>query len=103
MKGLKTIDVADKSVPELEAMVADERAALYKARRDLVFRQLTDVKQLAVRRHNIARLLTLITQKQRGIEVAPKKVAAKPAKKAAAPKAAKSADAPKAAKRGKTK
>lgn len=68
MKGLKSKDLADKSVPELEALVAEERAALYKARRDLVFRQLTDVKQLAVRRHNIARMLTLITQKKRGGE-----------------------------------
>ena len=43
-----------------------ERAALYKARRDLVFRQLTDMASLKVRRHNIARLLTLIEEKKRG-------------------------------------
>jgi large subunit ribosomal protein L29 len=70
MKGIKTNDIRDKSVPELEAMVDAERAALYRARRDLVFRQLTDVKQLAVRRHNIARLLTVITEKKTGKEPA---------------------------------
>lgn len=93
MKGMKTKEIADKSVPELEAMVAEERAALYKARRDLVFRQLTDVKQLAVRRHNIARMLTLITQKKQGGEEV---VAATPAR---APAKTKRAAAPK----GKTK
>lgn len=66
MKALKTKDLRDKSVPELEQLVAEERAALYKARRDLVFRQMTDVASLKVRRHNIARLLTLISEKKRG-------------------------------------
>ncbi|MFX9012115.1 50S ribosomal protein L29, partial [Acinetobacter baumannii] len=41
-----------------------ERAALYKARRDLVFRQSTDTTGLKTRRHNIARLLTLINEKK---------------------------------------
>ncbi len=66
MKSLKPQDLKDKSVPELEALVAEERQALYKARRDLVFRQTTDVASLRVRRHNIARLLTLINEKKRG-------------------------------------
>lgn len=66
MKDLKTSDLKDKSVPELEAMVETERADLYKARRDLVLRQLTDTASLKVRRHNIARLLTLIQEKKRG-------------------------------------
>ncbi len=69
MKGMKPKDIRDKSVPELEAMVDAERAALYRARRDLVFRQLTDVKQLAVRRHNIARMLTIISEKKSGGDV----------------------------------
>lgn len=47
-------------------MVENERAALYKARRDLVFRQMTDTASLKVRRHNIARILTVISEKQRG-------------------------------------
>lgn len=66
MKALKAKELRDKSVPELETMVAEERAALYKARRDLVFRQVTDTASLKVRRHNIARLLTLINEKKRG-------------------------------------
>lgn len=66
MKDLKTTEIKDKSVPELEEMLAKERAELYKARRDLVFRQMTDVASLKVRRHNIARILTQISEKQRG-------------------------------------
>ena len=66
MKELKPTELRDKTVPELEEMVNQERAALYKARRDLVFRQMTDTASLKVRRHNIARMLTLITEKKRG-------------------------------------
>jgi ribosomal protein L29 len=66
MKDIKAAELRDKSVPELEAMVTQERAALYKARRDLVFRQMTDTTSLKVRRHNIARLLTVIGEKKRG-------------------------------------
>ncbi|ARU44655.1 MAG TPA: 50S ribosomal protein L29 [Fimbriimonadaceae bacterium] len=66
MKGLKAKELRDKSVPELEDLVRAERAGLYKARRDLVFRQTTDVAQLKTRRKNIARLLTLIEEKKRG-------------------------------------
>ncbi|MCU0315123.1 MAG: 50S ribosomal protein L29 [Fimbriimonadaceae bacterium] len=66
MKSLKPNDLREKSVPELEQLLAEERAGLYKARRDLVFRQITDVASLKVRRHNIARLLTLIQEKKRG-------------------------------------
>lgn len=66
MKSLKPSELREKSVPELEALVAEERQALYKARRDLVFRQITDTASLKVRRHNIARLLTIIDEKKRG-------------------------------------
>lgn len=62
MKGLKAKDFKDKSVPELEELVSQERAALYKARRDLVFRQITDTASLRIRRKNIAKLLTLIAE-----------------------------------------
>jgi large subunit ribosomal protein L29 len=64
MKATKTSDLKDKTVPELEELVRQERAALYKARRDLVFRQSTDTTGLKTRRHNIARLLTLINEKK---------------------------------------
>lgn len=66
MKDIKAADLREKSVPELENMVIEERAALYKARRDLVFRQMTDTTSLKVRRHNIARILTVIAEKKRG-------------------------------------
>jgi ribosomal protein L29 len=66
MKDTKTTDLRDKSVPELEQMILDERANLYKARRDLVFRRITDTASVKVRRHNIARIMTLIAEKKRG-------------------------------------
>ena len=66
MKDRKVSDLRDKSVPELEELVTKERAELYKARRDLVFRQITDTASLKVRRHNLARILTLIEEKKRG-------------------------------------
>ena len=66
MKAIRTTELRDKSVPELQEMLDEERAALYKARRDLVFRQMTDVSSLKHRRHNIARILTLINEKKRG-------------------------------------
>ena len=66
MKDLKTNDLQDKSVEELEEMLLAERAAIFKARRDLVFRQITDTTGIKVRRHNMARILTMMTQKKRG-------------------------------------
>jgi ribosomal protein L29 len=66
MKATKASELREKSVPELEQLLAEERAALYRARRDLVFRQITDTASLKVRRHNIARILTLITEKKQG-------------------------------------
>lgn len=68
MKDIKRSELIDKTVPELEEMLQAERAALYKARRDLVFRQITDTTGLKVRRHNMARILTMITEKKRGSE-----------------------------------
>jgi large subunit ribosomal protein L29 len=65
VKSTKVSELTAKSVEELEEMVRQERAALYKARRDLVFRQMTDTQSLKVRRHNIARMLTLATQKKK--------------------------------------
>lgn len=66
MKSLKPKELREKNVPELEQLLAQERATLFKLRRDLVFRQVTDVSSIRVRRHNIARILTLISEKKRG-------------------------------------
>ena len=68
MKDLKPTELREKTVPELETMVGKERADLYKARRDLVFRQMTDTASLKIRRHNIARILTVIEEKKRGTQ-----------------------------------
>lgn len=64
MKNLKASELREKSVPELEKLEREERANLYSARRDLVFRRLTDTTSLKVRRHNIARILTVIQEKK---------------------------------------
>jgi large subunit ribosomal protein L29 len=66
MKDLKSKELREKTIPELEAMATDLRAELYRARRDLVFRKVTDTTGLKVRRHNIARILTTIQEKKRG-------------------------------------
>lgn len=68
MKDTKTAELRKLTVPELEEAVRKERAGLYAARRDLVFRKMTDTSSLKVRRHNIARMLTIITEKKRGAE-----------------------------------
>ena len=68
MKAIKAKDLRDRTVEELEQMVAQERAALFKARRDLVFRQMTDTASLKQRRHNIARMLTVVAEKKRGAQ-----------------------------------
>ena len=60
MKDLKAKDLRGKSVPELEEMLLKERQDLFTARRDLVFRRITDTASLKVRRHNIARIMTVI-------------------------------------------
>lgn len=66
MKDLKNKELSEKSIPELEAMANELRADLYRARRDLVFRKVTDTTGLKVRRHNIARIMTVINDKKRG-------------------------------------
>ena len=66
MKDIKTAELREKSVPELEALALEEQASLYRARRDLVFRRMTDTAGLKIRRHNIARIKTIIAEKKRG-------------------------------------
>ena len=71
MKATPAQDLRVKSVEELTQMIADEKAAMYKTRRDMVFRQTTDTAGTKTRRHNIARMLTLITEKQKSEENQP--------------------------------
>ena len=65
MKDLKSKELKGKSVQDLEEMLLHERAALYQTRRDLVFRRTSDTTGMKTRRHNVARILTLMTQKSR--------------------------------------
>ena len=67
MKHLKPADLKGKSSEDLEAMLLTERASLFQTRRDLVFRKVQDQASLKIRRHNIARIKTLLnTMKREG-------------------------------------
>jgi large subunit ribosomal protein L29 len=64
MSALKIRDLREKTIAELEEAVAKERASLYDVRRKLSFREIKDTNAVKTHRHNIARLLTLITEKR---------------------------------------
>ncbi len=64
MKGLKAQELRTKTVEDLSAMVAEERVAMYQMRKAMVFRQSSDTAGLKARKKNVARLLTLIKEKQ---------------------------------------
>jgi len=66
MKAFKTKELREKSIEDLEKMIAVEQAELFKARRDLVFRKITDTTGISSRRHNIARIHTVIGEMTRG-------------------------------------
>lgn len=65
MKALKTRDLREKTISELEEMVEKERAALYDLRRRLALRETQDTSAVKATRHNIARILTVLTEKMR--------------------------------------
>jgi len=65
MKNLKPADLKGKSSADLEAMLVSERAGLFQTRRDLVFRKVQDTASLKIRRHNIARIMTLLNSQKR--------------------------------------
>lgn len=65
MKNLKNSDLRAKSLDELRTMALEEKAALFVMRRDLVFRKTTDLAGKKTRRHNIARIMTMITEKEK--------------------------------------
>jgi len=66
MKALSTKELRGKSLEDLQSMLEKERAALYEDRRKLVFREDKDVNKVKSRRHNVARILTLITEMKQG-------------------------------------
>jgi large subunit ribosomal protein L29 len=81
MKALNPKDLRDKSIEELDQVLKQEQAALFALRRDLALRQTSDRASLMTTRHNIARVKTVMTEKQKN-EGAPAEAAApKPAAK----------------------
>lgn len=66
MKALSTKELRGKSLDDLQTLLNKERAALYEDRRKLVFREDKDVNMVKNRRHNVARILTLITEMKQG-------------------------------------
>lgn len=66
MKALKSGELREKSVEELKELLALERTALYIGRRDIVFRKNSDTASMSVRRHNIARILTIMSEPRAG-------------------------------------
>lgn len=61
-------ELREKTVEELEAMVQQHHADLYQTRRDLVFRRVTDISSIKARRHDIARINTVITEKKKEVK-----------------------------------
>lgn len=68
MKALNAKELRGKKLEDLQEMLTKERAALYEDRRKLVFREDKDTNVVKNRRHNVARILTLITEMKRGNE-----------------------------------
>jgi ribosomal protein L29 len=66
MKALSPKELRSKSLEDLQSLLDKERAALYEDRRKLVFREDKDVNKVKNRRHNVARILTMITEMKRG-------------------------------------
>jgi len=66
MKALNTKDLRGKKLEELQDILNKERGALYEDRRKLAFREGKDTNVVKNRRHNVARILTLITEMKRG-------------------------------------
>jgi large subunit ribosomal protein L29 len=65
MKGMKPSELRDKNIEDLAEELAKEREALYNVRRQIIFGQVKDVMSVRGHRKNIAKLMTVITQKQR--------------------------------------
>jgi len=65
MKGIKAGTLRDKTVAELEDELEKERAALFNVRRQIIFGQVKDFMSVKGHRKNIARILTVLTDKKR--------------------------------------
>ena len=68
MKPAKAKDLREKSLEDLEQMLLQHQADLYQNRKDLVFRRVSDISSIKARRHDIARIKTVITEKQKEVK-----------------------------------
>ena len=66
MKALSTKELRSKKLEELQDLLNKERGALFEDRRKLAFREGKDTNVVKNRRHNVARILTLITEMEKG-------------------------------------
>ncbi len=65
MKPLKPEDLRKLSLPELQQRLQQEMERLFQLRQNKAMRKLSDTASIRITRHNIARLHTIITEKQR--------------------------------------
>jgi ribosomal protein L29 len=65
MKPLKANQLREMSVIELQDELGKQKSHLFDFHRQGQLRQLNDYKSISVTRHNIARILTLISVKQK--------------------------------------
>ncbi len=65
MKALDLKELRGNSLEELETSLRQQQADLYTARKDLVFRRVTDTSSMKIRRHNIARIHTIMSEKKK--------------------------------------
>lgn len=61
---MKPADLQKKTIEELQKLVNEDRAKLQQLRFDLPGGKIKNVREIRSIRRNIARLLTIITQKQ---------------------------------------
>jgi ribosomal protein L29 len=69
MKAISLVQLRGSSLEELEKSLLQHQADLYSARKDLVFRRITDTSSMKIRRHNIARIHTVMTEKKKEAKV----------------------------------
>jgi ribosomal protein L29 len=65
MKALKPAELRDKTVADLKELLAKERSNLFQLKKKLAFKEEKDVKSAIVQRHNIARIITILAEKER--------------------------------------
>ncbi len=67
MKAISLKQLREATLEELQVSLQQAHADLYTARKDLVFRRITDTSSMKMRRHNIARINTVMTEKKKAV------------------------------------